>query len=651
MGFGESWMISVMMRFTSNGSRVMREVAIATRAANAAVDAQTAKVNRATAAMERFRTTTVGLGTSIAGAFAMAGAAVDAFSMVQAAKLQRTLTAIRNETGADPRKMGGVYNSVFSIANRIGVSPVEAAQAWLDVSRLTAGQLSVKQMQQVAPRVLDFASMLHFNRPDVSVDEATKAGLQLVHLFRAYQPKQMLPLLDQVYRLSGLMAETPSQAVRQMSYYEPLFKGLKIDNNTSVAMMALLDRAGFRMKVGTNVRAAMLEALGPLQLTSHAQQAKLGMLEQMGVFKGGKFAWNLPGGSTDFIGMLTAVAQWSQGKAKQGVPLSDLAKTLYGTFGKQGGNIMQLMADPIMLQILGQIRAYQKNPNVSLSAGISNRDSSLAYQAGRAWGNLQAVLTELGYTEVPNLTNAFKNLANTFHTWQSWLHAHREAERLIAGTALGATGFMAGRFALGGIGTMLGFLGGLSKIKGLEGVSKATKALMFLDNVVTAGMVGRMLNLGKAISGLTIAGQAANDVGAFSLSISNLLAVFSKIGGVLGTLGLGALISANQQGSAKAAYDAMAKRYGSKYANSLLGQEGWPWNFDPAGTKGGLVFPRGALSPGDWNALNQPHITIEFHDKTGRGIQSQIKSRGQIFTNPRKAGVLNLSNPNLGLTQ
>lgn len=39
------------------------------------------------------------------------------------------------------------------------------------------------------------------------------------------------------------MTETPSQAVRQMSYYEPLFKGLSIDENSSIAMMALLDSA------------------------------------------------------------------------------------------------------------------------------------------------------------------------------------------------------------------------------------------------------------------------------------------------------------------------------------------------------------------------------------------------------------------------
>jgi hypothetical protein len=41
----EAWLISVMMRFTSNGSRIMREMAAATRTANAAVDAHASRIN------------------------------------------------------------------------------------------------------------------------------------------------------------------------------------------------------------------------------------------------------------------------------------------------------------------------------------------------------------------------------------------------------------------------------------------------------------------------------------------------------------------------------------------------------------------------------------------------------------------------------
>lgn len=649
----EAWLIQVMMRFSSNGSRVMREMAAATQTANAAVDAHTARINRATAAMERFRATTVGLGTSIAGAFALAGAGVSTFAAVQAANLQRRLIAIQNETGADPRKMAGVYNSVFDIANKIGVSPNEAVQSWLDVSRLTAGQLSIAQMKKVAPQVLDFASVLHFNRPDVSVDEATKAGLQLVHLFRAYTPKAMFPLLDQSYRLSGLMVETPAQAVRQMSYYEPLFKGLKIDTGTSVAVMALLDRAGFRMKVGTNVRAAMLEALGPLQLTSHAQGAKIGMLEQMGVFnRSGKFAWNLPGGGTNFLGMLTAVSRWASSREASGVPNSEIAKILYGTFGKQGGNIMQLMADPQMLGILRQILAYQRNPNVSLAAGIRNRDNSLSYQAGHAWGNLQAVLTELGWVTLPTLTGEFRKLADTLHNAQTWLHAHRDAERWIAGGFAGLTALAGLRFALGGLGTIGRFMG---IFKGLENVSGVSKALMFLDNVAFAGIGQKIIRLGKGIAGLEVANAAAKDVTALGTSLGTLsgaraaaIGLTALGGAITAFLATTGLIAGAVSNALKAAHDpAFAKAWGWSMSGANYGVNAPAGTFPVDVDMAGHVIPRPSVGQ---LVRDGVHIVLQINDKTSMGVQTQVRTRGQLPSSPTVPKPLNLTSPNLGLS-
>jgi hypothetical protein len=490
-GFGDTWLISVMMRFSSNGSRVMAEMAAATRTANAAVEAQTAKVNAATLAMQRFRAEAIGVGLTVAKSFAIAGAAVGAYSVAQAATLQRTLTAIGNETGAGGLKLDRFRAASFEIANQIGVAPQNAAEILLNISRLTAGQLQVAQMLKVAPSIARFASVLNYNRPDVSVEDATQAGLQLVHLFRAYQPAQLVPLLDKVYRLSGLMAEQPSQAVRQMSYYEPLFKGLKIDENSSIAMMALLDRAGFRMKVGTNVRAMLLQALGPLQLTTHAQAAKLGYLEQMGIFnKSGRFAWNLPGGGVNFMGMLDQMSRWTQGQEARGVPASDLARVLYSVFGKQGGTIAQLMADPQMTAFLGDIRTYLANPNVGLAAGARNRENTLSFQAGRAWGNFKADLTELGWVTLPQLTSEFRHLGDTLHGVQAYLHQHRTAENWIAGGVAGITGLSAAALAIAAFGKAIAFVNSGFKVLGAAKLLQFGGDIAALNNPLTSASGG-----------------------------------------------------------------------------------------------------------------------------------------------------------------
>ena len=121
-------------------------------------------------------------------AVAAAGAIAIGDSVTQAAKLQRTLIAIRNETGANNREMGRFYDTIFKISNTMGVSPATGADVMLNISRLTAGTLTTAQMQATAPAVAGFASTINFNRPDVSVEAATQAGIQLSHLFRAYDP-------------------------------------------------------------------------------------------------------------------------------------------------------------------------------------------------------------------------------------------------------------------------------------------------------------------------------------------------------------------------------------------------------------------------------------------------------------------------------
>lgn len=687
-GFGESWLISVMMRFTSNGARIMNEVGTASNYANRALEGTTARANAATAAMERFRASTVAVGTSIAGTFALAGAAVAGFSITAAASLQRTLTAIKNETGADPRKIELIKSQIFDIANNIGVSPVTAAKMWLDVSRLTAGQLSTAQMRQVAPHVAEFASVLNFNRPDVSTEEATRAGLQLVHLFRAYQPAAVIPLLDRVYRLSGMMAEGPNQAVRQLSYYEPFFKGLGIDDQTSIAMMALLSRAGFRFKAGTNVRAFMLQALGPLQMTKHLQEGKGGYLEAMGLLDShANFRFNrrLPDGTmgVDYMAVLYQLANWEQYQLHHGTTRARVSTILRSVFGQQGGNIADLMADPQLVHFLAQIRAYQANPNVSLAAGARNREQSLTFQAGRAWGNFQAILTELGYVELPQITAEFKSLADTLHNVQTWLHAHKAEERWITGGFTGLVGFAALRTVLPAIMAFMGFMTGFGRLSALTNVGRLGLAWRLVDNVLTGGLIQRVLGLDTALGKMMVAGEAATSVNAsasalHALAIAGDTFLASQLGRLVSAgagILTGAWISSSQQSAATRAYDAMARRYGPHYANYLMhgnqggSFEGWPWNFDPYGTKGGLVMPQGALSPHDYSLINpqfhqkvadairdgfkdsRQDITVTIVDRTSGGIRSVVSTRGAHQSNPHSPPVLGLdwSSPSLGL--
>jgi hypothetical protein len=83
MAFGESWLISVMMRFTSNGARVMNEMATAAQTAETRVD-------RVTAAMTRLRDAS----TTAAGGIALIGAAIDVYGVSKAAQLELAMTGV-----------------------------------------------------------------------------------------------------------------------------------------------------------------------------------------------------------------------------------------------------------------------------------------------------------------------------------------------------------------------------------------------------------------------------------------------------------------------------------------------------------------------------------------------------------------------------
>jgi hypothetical protein len=147
-------------------------------------------------------------------------------------------------------------------------------------------------------------------------------------------------------------------------------------------------------------------------------------------------------------------------------------------------------------------------------------------------------------------------------------------------------------------------------------------------------------------------------------------------------------ISMSQQSNATATYNAMAKKYGVKYANYLShggpgggGIGGWPWNFDPVGTKGGYTMPRGAMPPKEnitkselLDALKggsggkvdiHQSFTVQLAPGTTPaqarqivqsamdGIRSSIRASGNRIVDPTvpRAHQLDLSSPTLGLGQ
>lgn len=535
-----SWVVGVFLRFNSNGAATMTRLASSTNAANLQLARQTGMIDKNAYAManykrkiEEVRLAQLKLGTAGAGIAAGIGLGAMAYAARDAAKLQQILLSIKNETGASNAQVGGFYNTAFKIANQNAMTPEQAGEVLRSISRLTAGQFSVDQMMKIAPTVAGFASSVHFNRPDVGVDQATKTGIATAHLFRAYTPEKLTSLLDKVYRLSGLMSESPDQALRQMSYYVPMFKALGIDDKTSVATMALLDRAGFRNKVGTNVRAQVLEALGPLQLTQSAQAGKMDILTQMGLFKNGKFAFNTPSGGLDYFGELASIGKWAHGQRDKGVPASLVVQEMFSALGKQGGTVGALFMDPQMVGILSGIQKYLKDSNVGLAASQKNRDTGLGFQFTRAVSNFSAVMTELGYPWLKDLTGFFQGIGDTLHNFQAWLHNNRDAEKTIGAIVMGLTALAGIRFAIGTASLLITGARAMGLLaEAAPGIGLAARGLGLLDGIFLAGMGGRIVTIATKFGVLSVATNAMATVMGGS-AVAGITGAFAAVQGAL----------------------------------------------------------------------------------------------------------------------
>jgi len=261
-----------------------------------------------------------------------------------------------------------------------------------------------------------------------SSHQTVDSVMALTHLFRQYDPAGQKKMFDTVLRMGELMPDSLQRAVTQMTYFEPLVKSLNIKDEDAAATMVALSRFGMgRGKGGTNVRALLLESLGTLQLTSHAQAGKAGILKKWGILddsgqsafmhrgKDGKETYDLFG----FLHQISEVAK----KNPLAVP------EMYSVFGKQGGNIAALVSDPIIVKQLENIHnAIVNQTSLGLKSQANTIFGTAEFAEKRAWSDFQALATEVGAQALPGITKAFNDLANALHYAQAWLHQHRSLE-------------------------------------------------------------------------------------------------------------------------------------------------------------------------------------------------------------------------------
>ena len=696
MAFGESWLISVMMRFTSNGSRIMNELGNSASKANAILDTHTKKVNAATAAWERFSVASVKAGTMFAGGFAATGAAAIVYGINQAAKLELAMTGVYAATGANLRQQSQLRNMVMQISGVTAQSATTIANELFMVG--SSGLNDPKQLMAAFPQIAKAADVLWLSTMGTpkAVDpvHASMQMMKLSHLFGAYQGKPLADMVDAIVRLQMVQPDALAKVVTQARYFVPaaLGAGVSIKNlpqSDLMVLMASMGQQGFMQGKGGTGLAAFIQYMDKAPtLTAHLSKIQRASMIDLGLFDSSgrnKFLdshQNLKlGEAVHYLG------EKFDSMVKEG-RRGDFMADLYGAFLRQGGAFTAAM-------LLPQVRAQRQRNILGMEriappgTAVERLWDKYMHTTIGAWKYFVTNFENVwiyGFTPMlPTVTAFLRGLGYEFGRFGNTLKDHPGMAQALANILIGLTALSTARFLLGGGTWLFTVASGFGKLA--PELSLTSKALMTLDNFVLAGMGARLLKLTKYWFDLDTAALASaapiNNVagalralaaagGAFLLSPLGRL--ISAGGGIL----TGAYISMQQHSSAKATYDAVAHKYGAHYANTLLhgapgwnldwhglhkgggSYGGWPYNYGPNDIPAGA--PRPHNGPTHVSMTN--HIEIKVPKGTSAeqakeiikmamaGIRSEMASSGMHFTSRNAPPVLNLdlASPSLGLS-
>lgn len=695
MAFGESWLISVMMRFVSNGSRVMNEIANVTGSANARIDEHTRKVNEATAAWNRFNLATVKAGTMFAGGAALVGIGAIAYGINQAAKLQLAMQGVYAATGT--MHNAAMQKRLFDMV--VGTSGITAQSATTianEAYMLGSGGLNnPKQLLAAFPQIAKAADVLWLSTMGTPkavnpVDAATQM-LKLSHLFGDYQGKPLHDAIDAMVRLQMVQPDALAKVVTQAKYFVPtaIAAGVNLQNLPQSDLLALMASGGqlglMSGRMGTGLARYIQYMEKAPVLTAHLSANQRASMETLGLFdSSGRNKFIDQHGNLELGASIHWLGERFDEMVKEGKRPEFLA-ALYGAFLQQGGQFGATM-------VLPQVRA-QRGRNIAAMAGIAPPGSAVeelwdAYMHTTvgAWKyfttNFQNIWIYTFTPMLPDVTAALRGMGYEFGRFGNTLKDHPEMAADLAHLVEGLTALAGARVLIGGVGWLFSVASGLKGIAAAaslsEGVelSRTAVGLRAVDNALTGGLITNLAKLAAAINIVSLTG-----VGSWWMKLAGAAG-----SDVLGSLIPGLQISKSQSDlmttAAKSTYAAMAKKYGVPYANYqarmgigsepysewlIAGKNEWPYAHGPTPWAPGQI-PQGGLSPRDYYMINetQKHqltkeqmkdamkdgmsdalranpsqIQVTINDRTSGGIRSTVSSRGNTQTSRYAPPIVN----------
>jgi hypothetical protein len=634
MAFGESWLISVMMRFTSNGARVMNEMATAAQTAETRVD-------RVTAAMTRLRDAS----TMAAGGIALIGAAIDVYGVTKAAQLELALTGLYSATGANSKQQTQLRNMVLGISGITAQDAVTIAnEAYMVAS---SGLNKPDRLRTAFPQIAKAADVLWLSTMGtpkaVNPVDAAVQMTKLAHLFGAYYGKPLHDMVDFSTRLMMVQPDALSKVVTQAKYFVPTAIGAGVDlhnipaSDLAMALASMGQTGLLQSRGGTGLARYIEYMMKAPVMTAHLSKNARNSMVDLGLFDAqGRNRFLDAHGNFELGASLHYLGEKFDLWAKEG-QRSRFIQDVFGAFLEQGGRFVETMTLP-------QVRAQQAQNVIAMQRiappgkAVDTLWDRYMHTTVGAWKyfvtNFQNLWIYTFTPMLPQVTQMLRSMGDALGAVGKWMNAHPGTATGIADLITWVTGLSALRF---GVGMAVKFAGIAGFFKAMEGLSGVEIAARSLDQLLMAGLGSKILGFGIKLAGLGgSATTAATGVNALGTSLTTLAGASTA---ALGLTALGGAIGVI----------ASAVAFWAGIANNLRDtgmrakQDQWAiW-----GANSG-VAPPGVRQV---DMFGRP-ITIVIEDKTsGGGITSKLKSMGNTFVNAKSPRVfsLDLASPSLGL--
>ncbi|HEY1680967.1 MAG TPA: hypothetical protein VGF98_04975 [Candidatus Tumulicola sp.] len=472
---------------------MMSQLAAATARTNTVLDAHTAKVGKATAALEAYRLKSLQLGTAFSGSAFTLGVAITAYGVRGAAEMQRSLTgvgiALHSSSQASMNRYAKLAFRTSGItAQDVGTIASEMAMA------ATSGLNDPKKLESAFTRIAKAADVLWMSPKHIDPVEAVKDMSQLAHMFGVYSGAPLQHMIDRSAQMMFVQPEALSALVTQGRMFISTGLGHGVSEDDLFKQAMTMGQTGFLRGRGGAGLANVIEYLsGAASVTGHLSKAQhramhtLGLTDNNGMLKKaflGPHGEQLLGKIEDHLESI---------RSKFG--MSDFGNLLINAFLKQGGRYEETALLPAVYK-----KSQENFQRMNEIGGVDKMWDQYRHNFLYEWGifttNLQNVAKAAFWPTLDNDAKIVEKLGSDLGDLVSYLAEHPDAAKKWANGFMIVTGLFGARTLIG-VGS---FIASAWKMPGAV-TAMATSLDVLTKNIVVNAAILRGESIGGTILG------------------------------------------------------------------------------------------------------------------------------------------------------